>query len=811
MKAMQHVNRGSMTTGLTLAAWLIACCGPATAQPANAAVRLTVNTDHPSHEINPNVYGHFFEHIYHSANGGLWGELVWNRSFELSHTGLGNWSTNQNEVVQSALITDAHFLFGHPTWGDYELTLQAFKERGSEGFLVLFRAEDGDSFYWLNLGGWNNTRHAIEKEVDGERRGLGRGQNGSIQTGRWYDIRVRCEGNRIQCWLDGEEIIDLRDEENPHRKGMVGLGTWATHARYRNIKITRLDSAEVLFSGVPTLPAKPFELDFWKHFGAGRAEKVTDALNNEYSAWLTSDGAPTGIEQANFRFLPQHYSGSIWMKGSLPAGIKIELLDLDKVLGETVLGPPTAGWAEYPYQIDSSGATLNGSLRITLLGAGSVKLDQLSLMGQDALTAGGFRPDLLDAVRGLRPPIIRWPGGCFASVYLWKDAVGPPHQRRIYSAYMWEDQDINSLGTDEFMLLCEKVGSKPLLVINTGILDAGCGAPAQFRLASPADYLPYALEWMEYCNGDASTPMGSLRAALGHPKPYNVVYWELDNETWGAGVDAYIAKVLEFAPAMRAKAAELGTPIKLIACGGNAFDMRWNRALIDACAPLIDYVSIHNYEDPNNFASGVERYEKLLVELAAYIDKSANPQLEIYNSEWNAQSTDWRTGLYAGGLLNAYERQGRKFTLGGPALFLRHLSAGAWDNAFINFDHTGWFPAPNYVVMKLWWDNFAPQFLPVDGDPQKCNLVATRSKDGQTVVLKAVNPTAEATSVEVDLSGAFAPKTASLQVVAPGSLRARNTLTAPTAVRVEASAAQLAGQRVRFELPAHSAAVVRLN
>jgi hypothetical protein len=68
--------------------------------------------------------------------------------------------------------------------------------------------------------------------------------------------------------------------------------------------------------------------------------------------------------------------------------------------------------------------------------------------------------------------------------------------------------------------------------------------------------------------------------------------------------------------------------------------------------------------------------------------------LPFYNSEWNAQSTDWRTGLYAGGLLNAYERQGKKFTLGGPALFLRHLSAGAWDNAFINFDHTGWFAAP---------------------------------------------------------------------------------------------------------------------
>jgi alpha-N-arabinofuranosidase len=591
---------------------------------------------------------------------------------------------------------------------------------------------------------------------------------------------------------------------------MIGLGTWGTHARYRNIKVTNLDDSTELFSGLPELPAKEFEVDFWTHFGTGRTGKVRDALNNEYSVELTSDGSPTGIEQGNFRFTPQRYEGSVWMKGSLPAGVQLELLAGEKVLGAAVLGPPTAGWVEYPFRIDSSAGTRDGSLRITLLGEGSVKLDQVNLMGQDALATGGLRPDLLQAVRGLRPPIIRWPGGCFASVYLWKDAIGPQHQRRIYPAYMWEDQDINSFGTDEYMLLCNSIGAEPLLVINTGILDAGCGAPAQFRLASDEDYLPYALEWMEYCNGQPSTPMGALRAAHGHPEPYQVIYWELDNETWAAGVAAYIAKVIEFVPAMRDKAEELGTPIKIIACGGSGFDMRWNAALIDACAPLIDYISIHNYENPQNFDSGVARYENLLVELAATIADSANPEMEIYNSEWNAQSTDWRTGLYAGGLLNAYERQGEKFTLGGPALFLRHQSAGAWDNAFINFDHTGWFPAPNYVVMKLWWDNFAPEFLPVEGDSMGCNLVATRSQGGDFVVIKAVNPQNQGTSVEVDLKGNFAPRSASMQVVAPGSLRARNTLAEPTAVRAEIAPVQLNGKRARFQLPAYSAAVVRL-
>ncbi len=90
------------------------------------------------------------------------------------------------------------------------------------------------------------------------------------------------------------------------------------------------------------------------------------------------------------------------------------------------------------------------------------------------------------------------------------------------------------------------------------------------------------------------------------------------------------------------------------------------------------------------------------------IAKSANPNVKLYMSEWNAQSTDWRTGLYAGGFLNAAERNGDVLGMAGPALFLRHVSARAWDNAFVNFDHRRWFPAPNYVVMKLWRGHYAP-------------------------------------------------------------------------------------------------------
>ncbi|MDH7598034.1 MAG: alpha-L-arabinofuranosidase C-terminal domain-containing protein [Sedimentisphaerales bacterium] len=771
-------------------------------------VSLTIHPDRVLNDVDEKVYGHFLEHIYHSCNGGLWGELVWNRSFELDGSGQGRWSVQGDELVQSSLATDVHMEMGDGAdWSDYEVTIQARKDGGSEGFLIVFRAVDEDNFYWLNLGGWNNTQHAIEKEVRGNRRIIGAGVPGRIQTGKWYNIRIRCEGNRFQAWLDGQQVLDVTDRDRPYLTGRIGVGTWGTRARYRNIQVKDL-AGKTLYTGLPELTEPPFRIDFWETFGNCKASFSSDALNDEKSVQIEAASGGTGLQQHRFRFTSQWYNGSLRMKGSVPAGVKVELLDGANVIGEAVVGAPTDTWAEYPFRIMPTASTFNGSLRITLQGPGSVKIDQVSLLGQDAIDTGGYRPDLLMAVADLRPPIIRWPGGCFASLYLWKDGIGPQHKRHKYPAYMWDDQDNNAYGTDEFLRMCEKIGAQPLLVINTGLLDSACGAMAQFKLDSPSDYLAYALDWMEYCNGDAkTTKWGAVRAANGHPEPYRVRYWEIDNETWAAGSAAYIAAVKRFAPAMRAKAAELGVPILLAACGGNRFDMQWNRALIDACADLIDFVSIHNYEDPDNFDSGVRAYEDLFARLGEYIARSANPDLKIYVSEWNAQSTDWRTGLYAGGLLNAFERQGKYLRIGGPALFLRHTSASGWDNAFINFDHTGWFPAPNYVVMKLWRDHYAPYRIALEGDLGRLNVVATKTEDGRRITLKLVNPTTQAVELTARLASGTVSKTR-MEVVAPGDLYARNTLARPNAVRTVEAPVQQASDSVRCTLPALSCAVL---
>lgn len=767
---------------------------------ADSPEYLSIEPDEIVCEIDEKIYGHFLEHIYHSVNGGLWGELVWNRSLEQWPDGVGAWLIDGGELVQSSLDTDVRLLFGSTAWQDYEYTLQAQKTGGSEGFLVIFRA-NGDNFYWCNLGGWGNVKHALEKSVTGGARGIvGPEVAGSIATDQWYDIRIRCQGDRFQVWLDDVRIIEYIDTGGAHLTGQVGLGTWATSARFRNITVTEIGSGTTLYGGLPSIDGKQAVPLYWTGYGTGSFGLNAGALNSDLCVQIDNDdGSETAIQQTPFNITVQHYTGSIWARGTAPGGMVVRLLDGATVLGAATLPSPTADWIEYPFGITPAAPAPDATLQVGVTGRGTVYLDQISMMGQDSIDTGGYRPDLLQAVSDLRPPIIRWPGGYFAELYRWKDGIGPQHQRVKSPIVAWDDQEVNSYGTDEFIEMCRIVGAEPLIVINIGTHDS---------IDKRHEYLQDALDWIEYCNGPADSPWGSVRADNGHPQPYNVKYWEIDNETWfQMSASMYGLAVQQFAPAMMAK----DPNINIIACGSGGFNQGWNQTVIDMCADIIDYISIHHYENPNSYRYGPFNFEGFIDQLGRIIASSSNPNVKIYMSEWNAQSTDWRTGLYAGGLLNAFERKSDVFEIGGPALFLRHLSATAWDNAFINFDHTGWFAAPNYVVMKLWRDNYAPYRINMTGSVGDLNAIATKSADGSNIYFKVVNPTDQSVPVKLVVSDTFEASGASLRLVAPDSLSARNSLDSPDAVFVEDCYVSLNCQTIRFTMPRFSVGVVQVS
>lgn len=124
----------------------------------------------------------------------------------------GNWQISGGVCRQTSDATPAvTTCIFHDQGADYTITIRGRKTGGSEGMLVGFGVQDAENYYWLNLGGWNNTAHRLEKSEDGYRQPIGPAVQGSIETGRWYDIKIQVQGRRIQCFLDEQCIIDLTD------------------------------------------------------------------------------------------------------------------------------------------------------------------------------------------------------------------------------------------------------------------------------------------------------------------------------------------------------------------------------------------------------------------------------------------------------------------------------------------------------------------------------------------------------------------------------------------------------------------------
>ena len=124
----------------------------------------------------------------------------------------GQWQVSGGRCRQTSNATPALMTYAFPSQAaDYTVSVRAGKTGGSEGFLIGFGVQDTENYYWLNLGGWNNTTHRLERTEDGYRQPIGPAISGRIETGRWYDIRIRVEGGRIQCFLDDRRIIDVTD------------------------------------------------------------------------------------------------------------------------------------------------------------------------------------------------------------------------------------------------------------------------------------------------------------------------------------------------------------------------------------------------------------------------------------------------------------------------------------------------------------------------------------------------------------------------------------------------------------------------
>ncbi|MBN1543546.1 alpha-N-arabinofuranosidase [candidate division KSB1 bacterium] len=188
----------------------------------------------------------------------------------------------------------------------------------------------------------------------------------------------------------------------------------------------------------------------------------------------------------------------------------------------------------------------------------------------------GIRLDVVEALKQLELPVLRWPGGCFADNYHWMDGIGPAENRPRRHNLWWNQPEDNAFGTDEFIRFCRLIGTEPYLVVNVG-----------------SGSVQEAMNWVEYCNSTQDTAFTRLRRENGVDRPHRVRYWGIGNESWGCGgkmqPEYYADLYRRFAAYLRPLT---GKSCRLIACGSYPDFPDWDERFLAAMSGALDHVDL---------------------------------------------------------------------------------------------------------------------------------------------------------------------------------------------------------------------------
>ncbi len=463
----------------------------------------------------------------------------------------------------------------------------------------------------------------------------------------------------------------------------------------------------------------------------------------------------------------------------------------------------------------------------------------------------GFRSDVLAALKALPVPLLRWPGGCYADHYHWRDGIGPAAERpiRLGMSCGLQVEDDNSLGTDEFLWLCEQLGAEPYLAGNVG-----SGTPQEL------------CDWLEYCNTAVRTTLARERAANGRAAPWGVKLWGVGNENWGCGGNftalGYAHEFRRFATMLR----HVDPTAELVICG---HDDAWNAELIPGLGrhlSLVDHYSIHRYwisggpetafDEGQYYAllAEADDTEAFVLRTAALLRQAAGspgrPDTELRAGEsaapiihgkrtigialdewgvWHPEAREWgprgaearqpvdyeqtntlRDALAAAVALEGFHRQCNVLSLANLAQIVNVLQS------VVNTQGAQIYLTPTYHALRLHAPHMGATALPVEvasglalpGGGPAVSATASRSADGLAVTLVNRHYSAGAS---VRLVCAAAPEVARGELLAADSPAAANSVAAPERVAPTALAVARDGDGWRVELPPHAMATITLR
>jgi alpha-N-arabinofuranosidase len=461
----------------------------------------------------------------------------------------------------------------------------------------------------------------------------------------------------------------------------------------------------------------------------------------------------------------------------------------------------------------------------------------------------GFRKDVIDEVKELGVPMIRYPGGNFVSGYHWLDGVGPKDQRPTVLERAWNSIETNQFGTNEFMEWCKLVNSEPLLGFNLGT-----GTPDM------------AVALVEYCNVEKGTQWSDLRRKHGYSQPHNVKYWCLGNEMdgpWQMGhctAREYGRKARDAARQIRV----VDPDSKLIACGSSNTMLDtyliWDREVLEECYDQVDGISLHNYYGNTQPLTGnnTSRYlamnldmERQIHEIAAVCDYvqgtlKSPKRLWLSFDEWNiwyrARSAPFRDGkktfaphlleemynledaLLVGGFLNTLLRQSDRVRIACLAQIV-NVIAPLMTNATSVLRQTIYYPylwALKYAQGRVLDLQVESETYPIKAEGLRADfarndqvpyldVTATiNPPDGQVCLLMLNRDLESERELVVEFRDPTSKRVLACETLTGTDLKAANTFAQPKLVVPRALDAPQVGSKMTFKLPARSYNVVPL-
>jgi len=436
----------------------------------------------------------------------------------------------------------------------------------------------------------------------------------------------------------------------------------------------------------------------------------------------------------------------------------------------------------------------------------------------------GYRKQAVEYLRELGIPVLRWPGGCFADDYHWRDGIGPVSQRPKRVNIHWGGYvEDNSFGTHEFIGLCRLIGAEPYLAGNVG-----SGTPDEMR------------DWVEYCNMPSGSTLSEERAKNGSPEPFRVRYWGVGNESWGCGgwmrPEVYADHYRRFSTYLR----EFGGTVPfLIASGPNGNDTRWSRGFMDRLdGGIPEGFAMHYYEGgadhPTRFTTDhmkeqFARYvkvEEAIIQQRSLLDSYRDGRkINLILDEWGVwdqipkedekkygalwQQSTMRSAIAAGLGLNLFNRQADKLYMCNIAQIVNVLQSLLLTDGpeGKNCVRTTTYHA--FALFKAHRSNTAVKVQTDDSGP--VGLSVSASKRNGELVVSLVNPHPD-TDMDVDCAlRGVTGKSASALILQSPDLNAYNGFDSPDRVVPRPHPVVVEGGRLRIELPRLSVATVTVR